>query len=196
MDRADTYGYDPEADQDYFRRFDLSPVDPAAVRGRLDAGHSLEVADLPLSLGRQLVPEPETGTALYRLVQLFGTPNVPGTEAGEPDQRERYRSTWTYLFDVTYDPRPEEGDGDGDDGDGNPAVPESLLLAVYDYETDVSVGITGWHDDGAGVVREPVAADETTAPPTVPDEFAETLVTLGLSIIEEPVPATYEDVWV
>lgn len=184
VERADSYGYDAEKSQEHFQRFDLEPVDPRTIAERFDADDSLEIADLPLTVGRQVVPEPETGTALYRLVQLFGTPNVPGVEAGVPDQRTRYRSTWTYLFRVTYDRRPDDD------------VPGEFLLAIYDYETDVSVGLAGWRDDGEGAVHEPVMADETDVPPRVPDEFASDIVKLALSVIEEPVPATYEDVWV
>jgi hypothetical protein len=131
--RADSYGYDRD-DTARFERFELEPLAPARIDTRIEAGAVLETTDIPAYLDRGLVVETDTGAALYRLVQLFGTPNVPGTEAGGA-QRDRTVTTWQYLFALHDDP---------DDG------PErDLLVSIYDYKTDVSVGLSGWRSPGA-----------------------------------------------
>lgn len=174
-----------DADGGVFERFSLRPVPPGDLSRRLDDGSTLEVLDLPGYLDRPLELDTGVGLSLYRLVQLFGTPNGPRGVAGG-DQRDRETTTWLYVFAVNYDRRP--GDDDG--------VPSSFLLALYDYATEPSVGIVDWHEDGAGEIREPVtdAADAPAVTPP-PEAFAETVVELALSLVEEPVPATYRDLW-
>jgi hypothetical protein len=183
--RADTYGYD-EADLEWFDRFTLTPVAPSAVRDHTD--ESLETLDIPSHLGRQLVVEIDPGAALYRLVQLFGTPNAPGFEAGGVS-RERTVTTWQYLFEVNYEPREDEGED----------TPTTFLLSVYDYKTDVSTGVSGWNPDiDEGVmVLDPVGNTNDVSLTSIPDdEFLEGVVQLVLNMVEEPVPATHEQLWV
>lgn len=180
LDREDTYGYDEEK-LEWFERFDLRPVDPATVEERVDDGAVLRTLDLPQHLTRQLAVEPETGTALYRLVQLFGTPNVTVWTAGS-EMPDRGVTSWQYLFDVTYDGGEEEPD-------------RQFLLSIYDHKTDVSAGISWWDDGGDNPVAEP--ADVAPEGVSVPDdEFCEGLVQLVLNVLEEPVPATHKGLWI
>jgi hypothetical protein len=180
LDREDTFGYEEEK-LEWFERFDMRPVDPATIDERFDDGHVLRTVDLPQSLSRGLAVEPSTGMAIYRLTQLFGTPNVDVWTAGS-EMSERDVSTWQYLFDVVF--TPEEGEKRG------------FLLSIYDYKTDVSVGLSTWDESGGD---RAVSAPAATAPSglDVPDEeFREGLVQLTLNVLEEPVPATYEDLWI
>lgn len=187
LSRPDSYDLDPVDAADFFERFALRPTDPDEVRRRLSAGERLETLDIPEALDRQLVVEPETGTALYRLVQLFGTPNVPGRVAGDPEMGDRGPTTWQYLFEVDYDRRKEDPE----------SVPEEFALSVYDFRTDVSTGFAGWTggDDG-GRVCDPVTDPEAVDVRFPPAAFAERVVQLLLGTVEDPVPATHREVLV
>lgn len=181
LDRDDTYGYDEEM-LEWFERFDMRPVDPTTIEERIADGDVLKTIDLPLHLNRQLAVEPGTGMALYRLIQLFGTPNVTVWTAGS-GMPDRDVTSWKYLFDVTYSA--EEGEED-----------REFLLSIYDYKTDVSVGLSMWDKVGD---EGPVPAPTETAPEgfELPDEeFCEGLVQLTLNVLEEPVPATYKELWI
>jgi hypothetical protein len=182
-ERKDTYGYE-ESDLERFERFVIEPVRPEAIEERRREA-ALETLDVPRHLGRKLVVGTGTGNALYRLVQLFGTPNVPGLEAGATS-RERGPTTWQYLFAVTYEPGPDED------------APTDLLLSIYDYKTDVSTGLSAWSEEKEAEpgIRDPVETKSSTMG-SIPDaEFLETVVQLVLNIVEEPVSATYEELWV
>lgn len=182
MAPAGPYDYDL-ADLDWFQHFTLSPADPASIRARLDGAEVLVTTDLPAYLGRELVVDEETGVALYRLVQLFGTPNVPGLEAGAA-QPARNRTTWQYLFDVAYEPPDDE--------------PYAFTLSVYDYGTDVSCGLSAFVEpDGEPERRvyEPVG-DPLEGIEFPGDDFLVGVVQLVLNTVEEPVPATYRELWI
>jgi hypothetical protein len=205
--RADSYGYDRD-DTARFERFELEPLAPARIDTRIEAGAVLETTDIPAYLDRGLVVETDTGAALYRLVQLFGTPNVPGTEAGGA-QRDRTVTTWQYLFGLHDDP---------DDGPGR-----DLLVSIYDYKTDVSVGLSGWRSPGAADGDDTVDPDSSgrsdgddgnagtgengpaIEPPTgavgrsttMPEaDVLVPIVQLACNVVEEPVPATHKGLWV
>lgn len=182
-ERKDTYGYE-ESDLDRFERFAIEPVRPEAIEERRREA-ALETLDVPRHLGRKLVVETGTGNALYRLVQLFGTPNVSGLEAGA-SSRERGPTTWQYLFAVTYELGPDED------------APTDLLLSIYDYKTDVSTGLSIWNEgtDAEPGIRDPVETKSPTMEPVPDAEFLETVVQLVLNVVEEPVSATYEGLWV
>lgn len=180
LDREDTYGYSEEK-LEWFERFDMRPVDPATIEERFEDGQVLRTVDLPQSLSRGLALDPSTGMALYRLTQLFGTPNVDVWAAGS-EMAERDVTTWQYLFDVVFSAE------DGED--------RQFLLSIYDHKTDVSVGLSRWDESGGD---RPIPAP-TESPPQgleLPDEeFREGLVQLTLNVLEEPVPATHEDLWI
>lgn len=194
MRRTDTYGYDEHA-LAWFERFTVTPVSPAVVMERYTAGETLETLDIPAHLDRQLVVEADPGTVLYRLVQLFGTPNVPGFEAGGVSH-ERSVTTWQYLFDVTYEP-PENDEGNASERTGSDA-PISLLLSVYDYKTDVSTGLSTWiEDDAQRAALDPIESAGRASLASIPNkEFLEGVVQLVLNMTEEPVQATHKQLWV
>lgn len=197
MGRTDTYGYD-EHTLEWFERFTVTPVSPDVVMEHRTAGQTLETLDIPAHLDRQLVVEADPGTVLYRLVQLFGTPNVPDFEAGGVSH-ERSVTTWQYLFDVTYDP-PDDDNSERED------APTSLLLSVYDYKTDVSTGLSEWipedngddRDDGDETgVLDPIESAGCASLASIPDDaFLEGVVQLVLNMTEEPVQATHKQLWV
>lgn len=196
----DSFRYGPD-EIAWFQHFTLEPVEPDTVRSRAAGGETLRTTDIPDYLGRQLAPDVDTAPALYRLVQLFGTPNVPGLEAGA-DQPDREVTTWQYLFSVTYTPGEEE-----------PPVPApteetEYRLSVYDYRTNLSVGLSRWADpieetdadaDADGTFGR-LAAEPGPEPlpgGELPDEeFLVALVQLVLSAVEHPVEATYGEFWI
>lgn len=198
----DGYAYDLD-DVQWLESFTVAPVPPVQVADRLDAGERLATLDVPTHLEEPLTVQVDTGTVLYRLVQLFGTPNVPGLRAGEP-QPDRELRTWQYLFEVTHEPTDE------------PA--REWLVSVYDYRTDLSVGVSSWEPadeaeaedadpgtieerdaDGAAPVadRVPEPGGAVPASLSVPEErFLVAFVQLVLRTVEEPVRATYKELWV
>ena len=181
-DFTDPYEYDEER-LSWFEQFSMAPAEPGAIETRIDDGQVLETIDLPRYLEKRLIVDTDTGLVLYRLIQLFGTPNVPGLVAGG-DQPERERTTWQYLFELTYDP--EEG------------PTEEYLLSIFDSGTDVSIGLSGWREGDGDERAIPEPTGEVTSAVSIPDdeELLVAIVQLALNIIEEPVPATYKDLWV
>jgi hypothetical protein len=193
----DGFVYDVERSQ-RLQGFTLQPVAPEAIEARLAAGDRLAVVDLPGRLDRRLHVDAGTGTVLYRLVELFGTPNVPGFEAGA-DQPPRERTTWRYLFETTYEPVPEGEIGIDDGETAVWATPRECLVAVYDWKTNVSVGVATWEpaglDDRAAQLPEP-GADGDLPPGVDAEPFLVGLVQLVVATVEEPVGATYKGQWI
>jgi hypothetical protein len=193
----DGFVYDVERSQ-RLQGFTLQPVAPEAIETRLAAGDRLAVVDLPGRLDRRLHVDAGTGTVLYRLVELFGTPNVPGFEAGA-DQPPRERTTWRYLFETTYEPVPEGEIGIDDGETAVWATPRECLVAVYDWKTNVSVGVATWEpaglDDRAAQLPEP-GADGDLPPGVDAEPFLVGLVQLVVATVEEPVGATYKGQWI
>ena len=181
----DPYATDPDRFE-WYRRFTLTPVDPEQLRDAVREGQTLETTDIPGYLGRPARASCDPGDALYRLVQLWGTPNVPGVTAGAI-QRDRDLTTWQYLFEVEYEPRPED----------DAAIPRSFDLSVYDYRTEVSAGLSAFTEaePDRGPVREP-APSVVASMEMPPTWFLEGVVALTLNMVEEPVPATYGELWV
>ncbi len=182
----DGYRYLPEHVAALEERITMRPVPPAEIRRRAEDA-TLVTADIPDYLDSGLAPEADTAIALYRLVQLFGTPNVPGLEAGA-DQDSRERVTWQYLFEVTDD------GGEGEDG-----REREYLLSVYDDRTNVSAGLSEFrpHDeDGVPVPGGDRVAVEPTGDPLpggMPDDpYLRDVVRLVLSTVEHAVEATYK----
>lgn len=179
------YAFDEER-LHWFQRFTLEPTAPREITERLRDGERLQTTDVPGYLGQKAHTSCETGEALYRLVQLWGTPNVPGMTAGAMEL-ERERTTWQFLFDVDYEPRPDEDE----------AVPETFRLSVYDYKTDVSAGLSGFaatSSDGRPVEEPTESVVESVTMP--PDSFLEGVVSLALNMVDEAVPSTYRERWV
>lgn len=186
----DGFRYGPD-DITFQERFTLRPVPPAQITEAAEDGRTLRTMDVPEYTGRSLAPTVDTGTALYRLVQLFGTPNVPGLEAGAA-QPPRELTTWQYLFSVVYSPP---------DGEEEPPVPApanetELLLSAYDHKTNLSVGLSGWERSGADRVAEEPGREPLSGVDLPEEEFLVVLVQLVLSSVEHPVEATYQELWV
>ncbi len=187
----DPYALQTKAQIARLDEFTIQPVSPAEIVDRRDAGEMLVSFDAPAYLGRRLFLDTDTSLILYRLVQLFGTPNVPGIEAGA-DQPARETRTWQYLFEAIHDP--EEGEG------------WRRLVSVYDHKTNVSVGLAEWRDpdetlpegiDGEFPFPEPVETEEV--PPWLevpPEEDLKLLITMVRLTVEHAVEATYKDLWV
>jgi hypothetical protein len=179
--------YRTDADRlNWYQHFNLTPTPPGLINEELRDGGSLETTDIPGVLGTPVQTDCETGVALYRLVQLWGTPNVPGRTAGAMEL-QRDLTSWQYLFDVEYDRRPED----------DPDVPGSFRLSVYDYKTDVSVGLSGFGEgaDGEWAIKEP--QESAVASVSLPPEpFLEGVVALAINMVDEAVPATFKELWV
>lgn len=108
------------------------------------------------------------GVGLYRLIQLFGTPQMPEYHAGE-DISFRTDETFKYLF------RAQRGDVDEDDD-----LPEEWLFTVHDSEVRYAASVAEWRDDD----------EEFTAD----DQVALTTYALAQQLAVEPVEAVYEDI--
>lgn len=167
---------------EWFERFDVEPVAPDAIRERLEGDEQLVTLDLPSHLGKGVTVDGGISLVLYRLVQLFGTPNVPGLEAGG-DQPDREKTTWQYLFRVRYAGGDDEPDRD-------------LLVSVYDYKTNFSVGLSRWRtpdDPSARAVPEAVEEGVDLPDDLLGDEeFLVGVVQLFLHVVEQPVEATFK----
>lgn len=181
MTVADDFVHGPER-FGWLERTTLEPVAPATVRERLADGEMLATVDVPGHLDRSLVVETGTGAVLYRLVQLFGTPNVPGLGAGA-DQPDREATTWQYLFSFAHEPEAGE--------------PTRALVSVYDYRTDVSVGVSTWRRPDEPPARQvPEPTPDGPVPGDLDEEFLVGAVQAVLHTVEEPVQATYKGLWV
>lgn len=178
----DDYRYLPEQAAALQERITMTPVPPEEIAERGETA-TLVTTDVPDYLDKGVAPDVDCAIALYRLVQLFGTPNVPGLEAGA-DQHSRERTTWQYLFRVVDEP--EDG-------------PErELLLSVYDDGTTVSAGLSEWvpHEDAPTPARGDRVSLEPSGDPLpsgMPDDdYCRDLVRLVLSTVEHAVEATYK----
>ena len=161
------------------QEFTLVPVAREEIGARRAEGATLEEVNLRESRDDvyvELDPDPtergrhdDIGTALYRLVQLFGTPNVPGFDAGA-DLSGRDDTTFKYLFRLV--------NGAADD---DRTLPDEWLVTVYDWHTELGVGVAGWDDE---------------TDPTTYDGAVE-LVSMALvtNVVSEAVECVYKDKW-
>ncbi|WP_284014283.1 hypothetical protein [Halobaculum litoreum] len=164
---------------DELREFTLVPVSREEIETRLADGE--ELSELNLREARndvnvELDPDPtgrgehdDVGTALYRLVQLFGTPNVPGYDAGS-DLSDRDDETFKYLLRLV-----NESDED------ERTLPDEWLVTVYDYHVELGIGLAGWSGE------------------TDPAEYGDAvqIVTMALvtNVVSEPLQCVYKDKW-
>lgn len=156
----------------------LEPIAQSEIRRRREEGEVLvedlvnEREDLdvraPMSDGPGEPVDGDVGTALYRLVQLFGTPTFPEYGAGE-DISDRGETTYKYLFRVTVEDDVED-------------LPDEWLVTIQDWRIEVGVGICEWREDD----DEEFTADSTVA-----------LASMALvqNITTEPVQCEFEDIW-
>jgi hypothetical protein len=106
------------------------------------------------------------GVGLYRLVQLFGTPQFPEYEAGE-DISWRTDVTFKYLFRATH-----RGDHD--------ELPSEWLMTVHDSHVRFAASVAEWRED-----------DESF---TADTKLALTTYALAQQIAADPVECVYEDI--
>ncbi|QLG26439.1 hypothetical protein HUG10_02295 [Halorarum halophilum] len=161
------------------REFTLVPVSREEIETRVGAGEELRELNLREERNDvyvQLNSDPDEpgssldiGMVLYRLVQLFGTPQVPGFEAGG-DVSDRDDTTFKYLFRLI-----REGDIEGE-------LPEEWLVTVFDNHVDLGVALAGWSGDGVD-------------PSVYGDDVALVSLALATNVVTEPVTCAYEDKW-
>ncbi len=143
----------------------LVPIPPGEIEQKRADGQTLQEVNLmddrdDVVVHLNTTPmEEETnadiGTALYRLTQLFGTPQFPGYDAGT-DVSGREDTTFKYLFELQT--------GDAED------LPDSWLVTIFDHHVRLGVGLAGWetdpttYDGQVGIVSVALAANITTEP--------------------------------
>lgn len=104
------------------------------------------------------------GVPLYRLIQLFGTPQMPELQAGE-DISGRRDATFKYLFRVTHKGNADE-------------LPTEWLMTIHDSHVRFAASVARWRDEG------------TTF--TADSKLALATYTLALQLVLEPVECVYE----
>ncbi|GAA0194700.1 hypothetical protein [Halobaculum roseum] len=162
------------------REFTMVPISREEILSRREEGASLREVNLREARNDvhvELEPDPtergshdDIGTALYRLVQLFGTPNVPGYDAGD-DLSDREDTTFKYLLRVI-----NESDAD------ERTLPDEWLITVYDYHVELGVGTAAWDDD---------AVD----PGEYDDAVEIVSMALATNVVTEPLQCVYKDKW-
>jgi hypothetical protein len=158
----------------------LVPVDPDEIEQRRADGEELqelnvleERDDLLVNLTQDPLDEgvnTDVGDALYRLVQLFGTPQLREYTAGN-DVSFRDDTTFKYLFKVVTE-------GDVEDRQ----LPEEWLVTAFDYKVGLGVGVVTWDDDDQD-----------------PEDYADDVnivsVALLTNVTTEPVQCVFKDKW-
>lgn len=154
--------------------FLVEPVPPSTIRERRQAGDELVEVNLidheDLQVHVSLDPDPHSpgttdiGTALYRLVQLFGTPQFDEYVAGE-DVSWRDNETFKYLFEVRHE--------DTDD---------RWLITVHDWRVRLGVSLADWESDLEG------------EDPDVDEKHAIALLRLVTNIVTQPVHCEHKDI--
>ena len=155
----------------------LVPVPPEEIERRMAEGQQLQELNLmderdDVVVHLDTTPlEEETnadiGTALYRLTQLFGTPQFPGYAAGT-DVSDREDTTFKYLFELQT----------GEDAED---LPDSWLVTIFDYHVRLGVGLAGWEGE-----TDPAEYDETV------DLVS---IALAANVTTEPIQCEYKDKW-
>lgn len=160
-------------DLDELQEYVFEPVPPAEIERRREAGDELrevnlldhEAVDAHVTLENPREKRSiDIGTVLYRLVQLFGTPQFSEYRAGE-DISWRDDETFKYLFTVTAQ----------DDGD-------EWLITVHDWRVRLGVSLAAWDSEIDG-----------DAPP-VDEEDALALLRLVTNVVTEPVLCEHKEI--
>ncbi|MFB6221635.1 MAG: hypothetical protein ABEH90_09365 [Halolamina sp.] len=170
----------PDApDLDRITEFTVEPVPLERVRERRENGevlvrdNLLDRDDLDVRIPLSDEPaEDETenvGVALYRLVQLFGTPNLPEYLAGS-DISWREDDTFGYLFRAVTD-----------QDEGSEELPDSWLFTVHDYHVRLGASVVEWRDEAGDL--------------TADTETALTSLHLAHNLANEPVQCEFKDLW-
>ncbi len=168
----------PDApDLERIQELTVEPIPIEEVRKRRENGETLvrdnllDRDDLDVRLPLSDDPaEDETenvGVALYRLVQLFGTPNLPEYLAGA-DISWRDDDVFGYLFRVMADQEGEE-------------LPDEWLIVVHDYHVRIGASVVEWRDGEGDLTAE--------------TKTALTSLHLAHNLANEPVRCEFEEVW-
>lgn len=169
----------PEApDLEQLQNLVLEPIPADEIRRRREAGEVLaedvinDREDLDVRAPMSDAPGEEVtgdvGTALYRLVQLFGTPPFPEYVAGE-DISDRYETTYKYLFRARVEDDVEE-------------LPDEWLMTIRDWKVEVGVGVAEWRESG----DEEFTADS---------KVALTSMALGQNVTSQPIRCDFKEMW-
>ncbi|GKZ13605.1 hypothetical protein [Haladaptatus sp. T7] len=152
----------------------IEPVSRSEIEARRDDGDVLVEDNVrereDLNVVAYLSGDPDAaetdniGVPLYRLVQLFGTPQLPELQAGE-DISGRTDATFKYLFRVTHKGTPGE-------------LPTEWLMTIHDSHVRFAASVAEWRD----------AETEFTAD----SKLALTTYALALELVLEPVECVYE----
>lgn len=133
------------------------------VREREDLDVMAYISESPDGKNAQSI-----GVAMYRLTQLFGTPQLPEYQAGE-DISHRTDEVFKYLFRASMDnPRPE-------------GIPEEWLLTVHDSHVRFAASVAEWRE------TEPEGGFRAD------DELALTTYALAQQLVTDAVACVYED---
>lgn len=162
----------------------LVPVDPDEIQSRFDDGEELqelnvleERDDLLVNLTTDPMDEgvnTDIGDGLYRFVQLFGTPQVPGFEAGT-DVEFREDTTFKYLLRVVVEDTEKNADGDRE-------LPEEWLVTAFDHRVGLGIGMATWESDEMD-------------PDDYDDSVAVVSTALLTNVATEPVECVFKDKW-
>lgn len=162
---------DPESLQDVT----VEPVPADEIARKRDSGQVLVEDNVrerdDLDVIAYLSPEPngedavDIGTGLYRLIQMFGTPQLSEYHAGE-DISWRTDETFKYLF------RASRESSEDDD------IPEEWLFTVHDSHVRYAASVAEWRETDDEFVAD--------------DQVALTTYVLAQQIVAEPVQAVYE----
>lgn len=155
----------------------LEPITREEIERRREEGEVL-VEDLvnerdDLDVRAPMSDEPgepvdgDVGTAMYRLTQLFGTPQFPEYVAGE-DISDRVETTYKYLFRASVE-------------DDVADLPDEWLMTIQDWRVEVGVAVCEWRE-----ADEEFTADETVAL---------TAMALAQNVTSEPIQCDYKDIW-
>lgn len=162
------------------------PVPPREIRRQRDAGLTLveenllehDAVDAYVELNQPEDREmTDIGTVLYRLVQIFGTPQFPEYQAGN-DISWREDDTFKYLLRIREHGEavvPTEGSTEVEDGD-------SWLVTVFDHKVRLGIGLAEWHDDPDATVE-------------VDPEVALPLLAVVKNGVSDPIQCEYGDKW-
>lgn len=181
----------PEApSRDEMEEYVVEPIPAREIRRQRDAGRTLleenllehEAVDAYVELTQ---PKDrgvtDVGTVLYRLVQIFGTPQFPEYQAGN-DISWRENDTFKYLFEVRKGGPLQATPGERTDPDDDSVPDDRRLITVFDHKVRLGIGLAEWHDD-------PDATVDVDPAEVVP------LMAVVKNGVSEPVQCEYGDTW-
>ena len=177
--------------------FLVEPVPTSTIEERRAAGEKLieynvlEADDLDVYA--ELDPEPfepghdDIGTVLYRLVQLFGTPQFPEYRAGA-DISHREDTTFRYLFTVKKGASDPEAEPD-----------DQWLITVHDWHVGLGVSLAEWREETASEGGNGLEADDREPEPRESGTFDRDRALASLALVyymvTDSVQCVFADRW-